>query len=131
MDYADGTTETITFAYNYDEQGKCTEKIVRNTLGEVQTTTYTYIVDEQGNCLFKFSENDDNIYVDPMFTVYSKTGNVIFCTYLTAYSNKEISDYKYENGLPVSITFSDGSELTFEYAPAYFFDVEGFVLPEV
>jgi hypothetical protein len=97
----------------------------------VPTTTYTYIVDEQGNCLFKFSENDDNIYVDPMFTVYSKTGNVIFCTYLTAYSNKEISNYKYENGLPVSITFSDGSELTFEYAPAYFFDVEGFVLPEV
>ena len=45
--------------------------------------------------------------------------------------SEEISDYHYENGLPVSITFSDGSELTFEYAPAYFFDVEGFVLPEV
>lgn len=121
----DGTTYTIT--YTYDEKGNCIEKLTTYANGVTDTVAYTYIYDEQGNCLFRFSNEDiDEGY---QFIVYSQTGNMIFAAnYAT---DAEISDYHYENGLPVSITFSDGNELTFEYAPAYFFDVEGFVLPEV
>lgn len=54
IQYADGTTETLTFTYKYDEQGNCIEKVICSDISdEPCTINYTYIMDEQGNCLFK------------------------------------------------------------------------------
>jgi len=133
--YAKAPTETITFTYKYDEQGNCIEKVIcSDNDSEPCTINYTYIMDEQGNPLFKFSANNMNKYMEyeePWLTAYSETGKVVFISEPGSGLNFEISDYKYENGMPVSITFADGLELIFEYSQAYFFDVEGFELPEV
>lgn len=107
--------ENYTYIYSYDEQGNCTEIVSTETNGATSTTTYIY--DEQGNCLF------ENI-VTGASHIYSKSGNLIFT------GGAEVQDYQYEDGLPVRVTFADGTILTFDYTPAYYFDAEGLVLSE-
>ena len=112
--------ENYTYIYSYDEQGICTEIVETEANGNTSTTTYIY--DEQGNCLF---ENVVTGASDSV-TIYSKSGNLIF----TAGVGAEVQDYQYENGLPISVTFTNGTTLTFDYTPAYYFDAEGLVLTE-
>lgn len=132
---ADGSTYIITYTYVYDEQGNCTEKVCHEPSGDTETTTYWY--DEEGNCLFEFGRYADGVNIGYDVKIYSKSGNLIYFTDAGLSGGKfdtledaKVTDYQYQDGLPVSVTFANGITFIFNYTPAYYFDAEGLVLSE-
>lgn len=119
---SDGTTETVT--HIYDEFGNPIE-----STSEKKSATYTNIYDNDNNLLIvltKYSYDYDSI----RFSIYNKNGNVLDKERIIDGSDITITDYQYENGLPLRVDFSNGMSYTYEYSPAYFFDAEGLVFPE-
>ena len=118
--YGDGEDEPVTFAYEYDDQGRIARRIASND----QVETYTY--DEQGNIIQLTLENtvvDQNgTTTNKSTTSYDANG---FCTKREYESGGETWGYIYtyepgENGMPVSAVGTDEStgattNYSFEY----------------
>ena len=128
----------ITYTHTYDDQGRLSftlDKYERHgdrvSSKKEITYDYTYNDKDQLTVVQRHSKSAGGVYGDSLdfIEVYSEAGNLLyeyhdFCSE-TECTIDHLEGFQYEDGLPVSVSFTDRYKFTFEYSTAYLFDEKG------
>ena len=132
------TAVVITFTYTYDENGvlvRALDYYARQGVTTKRDILYDYVYGVHGNSLMinQHRIGRGNFYgtTNDIFEIYSEAGNLLF-QYERSCGGEEcpttVTEYVYEDGLPLRILFSNETTLTFNYSNAYLFDETGLTL---
>ena len=123
----------ITYTHTYDEQGRLIgtlDKYNYNRVSSKKEITYDYKYNDKGQLTVvqRHSKSYGGVYGDSQdfIEVYSEAGNLLYQYHEicreTDCSVDHLENCQYEDGLPVSVSFTDRYTFTFEYSTAYLFD---------